>query len=196
MKRRNKEEKKGRTLCQTSIRKILLRATRCKLAACAKETAWRIMVNFISKHLNRLKQLAVADFQFIEFAILKHYTLNAQTSLQNKTLKSLSTTASINGRIFRYRRNFINGRWISMRHWTVYFSTSSIKAMPGYYNVLVSKRRGNINRRKKKELTSSQTWLVKDRFHPAQGLNRLCYQRKLINNDFFYEKNTCIGSND
>ena len=40
---------------------------------------------------------------------------------------------------------------------------------------------------KKKELTSSQTWLVKDRFHPVQGLNRLCYQRKLINNDFFYD---------
>ena len=50
-----------------------------------------------SRYLYRLKQLAVADFQFIEFAILKHYTLNAQTSLQKKTQTGLLTTASING---------------------------------------------------------------------------------------------------
>ena len=71
---------------------------------------------------------------------------NAQTS-REKTLHSLSTTPSINGRIFQYTRNFINGMCISMRTLTVYFSTSSIDNT-GYFNVLVSKRREEINRKK------------------------------------------------
>lgn len=152
--------------------KVLLCATCCAVSDCAKETAWKIMLILESKYLYRL---ALADFQFIEFAILKHYTLNAQTSLQKKSLKGLLTTASINGGIFRYRRNFINRRWISMLTWTVYFSTSSIDSTPGYYVLFFLKKGEKLTRKKKRVPTSSRTRLtVKDVSSPAQRLNRLC----------------------
>jgi len=39
---------------------------------------------------------------------------------------------------------------------TVYFSTSSIDITPGYFNVLVSKRRGEIHRKKETDVMSNR----------------------------------------
>ena len=71
-----------------------------------------------------------------------------------------------------------------MLTWTVYFSTSSIDSMPGYYNVLVWKKGEKLTHTQKREPTSSQ-FTVNDVRSPAQPLNRLCYQRKVISGGFF-----------
>ena len=71
-----------------------------------------------------------------------------------------------------------------MLTWTVYFSTSSIDSMPGYYNVLVWKKGEKLTHTQKREPTSSQ-FTVNDVRSPAQPPNRLCYQRKVISGGFF-----------
>ena len=171
--------------------KILLCATRCAVTACAKETTYQIINNFRIKILVSAQTTGCGWFPVHWICYSK--TLHAQCS--NFTTKKDPERFIDDGidkwRNFRYRRNFINRRWISMLTWTVYFSTSRIDSMPGYYNVLVWKKGEKLTHTQKREPTSSQ-FTVNDVRSPAQPPNRLCYQRKVISGGFFYEYNTCI----